>query len=125
MAQHGADDLRLVAIALVEQRPDGAVDQAGDQGLLLARASLALEEAAGDLARGEGLLLVVDGEREEVDALPRALGAHGGAEHDGLAIAGEHGAVGLPRDAARFQGQRAAAPLDGYFLWIQHGLLSL
>ena len=32
------------------------------------RAAFALEEAAGDLARGVGLLLVVDGQREEVEA---------------------------------------------------------
>ncbi len=34
--------------------------------LVLARTAFALEEAAGDLAGGEGLFLVVDGQREEV-----------------------------------------------------------
>ena len=67
VAQHGADDLGLVAEALGEQRPDRPVDQARGQHLLLAGPAFALEEAARDLAGGEGLLLVVDGEREEID----------------------------------------------------------
>ena len=68
--QHGGDDLDLVAEALREQRADRPVDQARDQGLVLGGPALALEEAAGDLARGEGLLLVVHGQREEVLARP-------------------------------------------------------
>ena len=67
------DDLRLVAIAFEEQRADRAVDQARGQDLLLARTAFALEEAAGDLAGGEGLLLVVDGQREEIEAGLRLL----------------------------------------------------
>ena len=69
--QHGDDDLRLVLEALDEQRPDRPVDQARGQRLLLGGAAFALEKAAGDLAGGVGLLLVVDGQREEVDAGPR------------------------------------------------------
>ena len=71
--EDGGDDLGLAAEALGEERADRAVDEARGQRLLLARPALALEEAAGDLARGEGLLLVVHGEREEVDA--RLFGA--------------------------------------------------
>ena len=66
--ENGGDDLGLVAEALGEERADRAVDQARDERLVLARPAFALEVAAGDLARGEGLFLVVDGEREEVDA---------------------------------------------------------
>ena len=66
VGEHGDDDLDLVLEALDEQRPDRAVDQARGQHLLLGRPRLALEEAAGDLAGGVGLLLVVDGQREEV-----------------------------------------------------------
>ena len=66
--KRGADDLGLVAEAGGEQRPDRPVDQARGQHLLLGRPAFALEEAARDLARGEGLLLVVDGQREEIDA---------------------------------------------------------
>src|SRR3546814_9552753 len=71
VAQHRADHLRLVLVALREQRADRPVDEAGDQGLLLRRPALALEEAARDLPRGEGLLLVVHGEREEIGTRPR------------------------------------------------------
>ena len=58
--------------ALDEERADRPVDQAGGQHLLLGGARLALEEAARDLAGGVGLLLVVDGQREEVLAGLRA-----------------------------------------------------
>ena len=68
MGQHGGDDLRLVAVAFGKQRPDRAVDQARDERLLLGRPALALEIAAGDAAGGEGLFLVIDGERKEIDA---------------------------------------------------------
>ena len=70
--EHGHDDLRLVLVAVGEERADRAVDEAGDQRLLLGRTAFALEIAAGDLAGGEGLFLVVDGQREEVDARPSA-----------------------------------------------------
>ena len=49
--EHGADDLHLVAEALRPERPDRAVDHPRGEGGALAGASLALEEAAGDLAR--------------------------------------------------------------------------
>ena len=68
MREDGGDDLRLAAEALGEERADRAVDEARGQRLLLARTAFALEEAAGDLAGGEGLFLVVHGEREEIDA---------------------------------------------------------
>ena len=70
--EHGDDDLRLVLEAFDEQRPDRPVDEARGQRLLLGRTAFALEKAAGDLAGGVGLLLVVDGQREEVDAGLRA-----------------------------------------------------
>ena len=61
-----AIDLDLVAESVREQRTDRPVDQARDQRLVLGRPTLALEEAAGDLSGGEALLLVVDGQREEI-----------------------------------------------------------
>ena len=79
VAEHGADDLRLVTIGRVEQRADRTVDQARGQHFLFGRAAFALEEAARDLAGGKGLFLVVDGEREEIDSRLRRLGADRGA----------------------------------------------
>ena len=62
------DELDVVLVALGEERPDRAVGQAGGQGGRLGRARLALDEAAGDLARGVHPLLELDREREEVEA---------------------------------------------------------
>ena len=110
--QHGDDDLGLVAPAVDEQRADRAVDQAGDQRFLFGRTAFALEIAAGNAARGVGLFLVVDGQRQEVDAFARRLGGDDGGEHDGLAIGGEHGAVGLTGDLAGFKLEGTSTPVD-------------
>ena len=45
--------------------PDRAVDDARREDLVIVRPTFALDEAAGNLAGGVGLLLVLDGEREE------------------------------------------------------------
>jgi hypothetical protein len=71
--EHGDDHLGLVAPAVDEQRTDRTVDQAGDQRLLLGRTALALEIAAGNAAGCVGLLLIVDGQRQEVDTFARGL----------------------------------------------------
>ena len=112
MRQHGDDDLGLVAPAVDEQRADRAVDQAGNQRFLFGRPALALEIAAGNAARGVGLFLVVDGQRQEVDAFARRLRGHHGGEHDGLAIGRQHGAVGLTGDLAGFKLEGTATPVD-------------
>ena len=110
--QHGDDHLGLVAPAVGKQGTNRAVDQAGDQRLLLGRPSLPLEIAAGDAARGVGLFLIVDGERQEVDAFARRFRGDDGGEHDGLAIGRHHGAVGLTGDLSGFKPERAATPID-------------
>ena len=110
--QHGDDDLGLVAPAVGEQRTDRAVDQAGNQRLLFGRAAFALEVAAGNAAGGVGFFLIVDGERKEVDAFARRLGGDDGREHGGLAVGGEHGAVGLAGDLAGFKLERAPTPVE-------------
>ena len=112
MRQHGDDDLGLVAPAVDEQRTDRTVDQAGNQRFLFGRTAFALEVAAGNAAGGVGLLDVVDGQRQEVDAFARRLGGDDGGEHDGLAIGGEHGAVGLTGDLAGFKPEGTATPVD-------------
>ena len=110
--QHGDDDLGLVAPAIDEQGTDRAVDQTGDQRLLLGGPAFALEIAAGNAARGVGLFLIVDGEREEVDAFAGRLGGDDGGEHDGLAIGRHHGAVGLTRDFSGFKPEGTSTPID-------------
>jgi hypothetical protein len=74
MREHGDDDLGLVAPAVGEQRADRTVDQAGNQCFLLGRTAFALEVAAGNAAGCVGLFLIVDRERQEVDAFARRLG---------------------------------------------------
>ena len=120
VGEDGGDDLDLVAEALDEERADRPVDQAGGQHLLLGGARLALEEAAGDLAGGVGLLLVVDGQREEVLARLRLLLEDDGGEHAGLAVGGDDGGVGLAGDLPRFEGERVMPPLDGFTYDVEH-----
>ena len=57
--------------------------------------SLALEEAAGDLAGGVHALFDVDGEREEVRSLACFWSALGRGQHHRVARADDDGAVGL------------------------------
>ena len=63
---HRRDDLHVVVEAVGEERPQRTVDQPRRQRLLFRRAPFALEEAAGDLAGGVRLFLVVDGQRKEI-----------------------------------------------------------
>ena len=69
---------------------------------LLAGAALALEERAGDLARGVHALLDVDGQREEVDVAEVARGR--GAEDHRVALADDDGAGGLLGHLAGLEG---------------------
>ena len=118
--QHGDDDLGLVLEALDEQRADRTVDQAGNQGFLLGRTAFTLEVSTGNLAGGEGLFLVVDGQGEEIQARLGGAAIDDGGQNHGLAIGRQHGAVGLAGDAARFQGQRASGPLDRLAFDVEH-----
>ena len=112
VAENLRDHVDFVVETFGEQRAHGAVDQAAGQRLMLGGAALALEEAARDAAGSGELLLIVDGQREEVLAFLHRLGGGDGAQNYGLAVGGHHGPVGLAGDLARFQGQRAAAPFD-------------
>ena len=70
-----------------------------------------MKKPPGNLAGRRGLLDEVHGEREEVDSLAR-LGAGGGDEHDGFAVADQRGACGLLGQAAGLDGHRAIAGLE-------------
>src|SRR6185312_6153234 len=112
--------LRLVAEARRKERPDRPVDEPRDQRLLLRGTALALEEAARDLAGGEGLLLVVDGEREEILPRLRLLHRHRGAQHRRLAIGRHHGAISLAGDLARLEHEAASAPVQLFAEYLEH-----
>ena len=107
--EHERDDLRLVAPAVREERPDRAIDQAAREHFLLGRLAFALEEPAGDASRRVGVFLVVDGQRQEVDAFARVGGRAGGDEDHRVARADDDGAVGLLGEPPGFDGDRAAA----------------
>jgi hypothetical protein len=103
------DDLRLVVVALREERPQRAVDHARGQDLLLVGPALALEEAAGDLARGVRVLAIVDGEGQEVRArLHVALGV-GRRQHDRVPEPHHHRPVRLLGHPPRLEGEGVAA----------------
>ena len=120
VAQHRADDLNFVLEAGHEQRADRTVDQARGQRFLFRRTGFAFEEAARDLAGRVGLFLIVDRQREKVlTGLLRLREGHG-AQNGGLAIGGEHRAVGLAGDLTRFQRQGAAAPFHRFFVDFEH-----
>jgi hypothetical protein len=108
--QHEARDLRVVHEAVGEERPDGPVHLTGREDLLLARTSLALEEAAGDLARRVRLLAVLDRQREEREA--RGVVVHRDrAQHDGVAVLNQTGTVRELGHAAELQRQGSASEL--------------
>ena len=104
--EHKRDDLRLEAPAGREQRTDGPVDDAAGQRLFLGGLALALEEPAGNATRRVGVLAVVDGQRQEVNAFAGAARAAGRDEHHGVAHADDHRAVGLLCPLARLDRQR-------------------
>jgi hypothetical protein len=54
--EHRRDDLRVLLVALGEERAKGTVHDAAGEDLFVAQTPLALEEAARDLAGGVGLL---------------------------------------------------------------------
>ena len=120
--QRDRDELRLAVPALGEERAQRAVDHAGDEGALLAGAALALEEGAGDLARGVHALLDVHRQREEVD-VTRVAGGRG-AQHHRLAGAYDHGAGGLLGHAARLERDLGSADVDGDPMHFRHMFLS-
>ena len=67
-AEHGRDDLRLVAETLRERRAQRPVGESAREDRVLGRATFTTEERAGDLAGGVGTLFDVNRQREEVHA---------------------------------------------------------
>jgi len=120
--QDRGDDLGLVVVAVREQRADRTIDEAGNQDLAVREASLALEEATGDLARGRSLLDEVDGQGEEVDA---RTGLRVACGHEDLGLTPrDDDAAGLLGHLAGLEGKGVFADLDGRrlrFEPIRHG----
>ena len=84
----------IVAHILGEQRADGAVNDAGGEDGMLAGAALAAHKAAGDAACGVELLLKLNAQGEEINAVTRFVAHRDIAQHAGLAVADHRAAVG-------------------------------
>src|SRR4051812_19203594 len=110
-AQRHVHELRLVVPALREERADRTVDHARGQGALLTGTTLALEEGAGDLARGVHALLDIHRQGEEVHVAEVADGR--GAEDHRVALADDDSAGGLPGHLAGLERDLLAGDLDG------------
>ena len=92
--QNGHDNGYIVTHILREQRTNRTVNHSGGQNCLFRRLALALSKGAGDSADGIHSLLIVHGQREEVDAVTR-LCTCGDIGHDScIAIANPAGTVG-------------------------------
>ena len=103
VGRHGrGHDLDFVDVVGGEERPDGPVDEAGGEDLLGRGPTLALEEAAGELARSVDLLAIIDGEREEILALADPA-LDGGGQGEGVAVAHGDGTVGLLGEFTGFE----------------------
>ena len=120
--QRQVDELRLTPPALREERPQRAVDHARDQRRLLAGAALALEERAGDLARGVHALLDIHRQRQKINVAEVAGGR--GGQHHGVAGGDGHGAGGLLGHLARLEGDLGTADFDGDPVHFRHMSLS-
>ncbi len=104
-AQHRHDNLGFLVIALGKQRAHRAVDQARGKDFFFRGAAFALEKSAGNLAGGESLFDVIDGERQKIDLVAALVFRGRGREHHGIAVLGEHGAVRLFGKTAGFERQ--------------------
>ncbi len=77
------------------KRPDGPVNLAAGQNFALAGPPFALDEAARNASGSIGVLAVIDGEGEEVNALTGVRVGAGGGENNVVADAHNAGTVGL------------------------------
>ena len=108
--RHGdRHELGLARPALGKERAQRPVDHARGERGLLAGPSFALEEAAGDLARGVHALLHVDSQREEVDVA--LIARRRGAQHLGLPCRDYYRAGRLLGVFTRLELDRGAADL--------------
>ncbi len=118
------DHLGLIAETIREERTDGAVDLAAGQNFFFAGPAFALDEAAGDAAAGVGVLAVIDGEGEKIDAFPGIGRGDCSGQNNGFARGHQCGARGLLGHAAGLKDQPlAAGKLDGYFMLGRHRVL--
>ena len=105
-AEHGRDDLGLVAEAVGERRAQRTVGETAGEDRFLGRTTFTTEERAGDLAGRVGPLLDIDRQREEVHARAKVLGRIGRGEHLRAADGRHDGSLALRRELAGLEGER-------------------
>src|SRR3990167_10590693 len=94
--QHRSDDLDVFTNMLFKKWSDATVNQTRSQDRLIGRSALTLDKTASFyLARGVKTLLVIDHQRQKVDARALALGHDRGPEDDRVAQSDGASPVGL------------------------------
>ena len=112
-AHDGALDAHVVAEIVGEQGAHGPVDQTGSQHGGQRGTALTAHEGAGDAAHGVQLLLKLNAQREEVDAVT-GTGGDGDGHHDGsLTVLDQGAGAGQLSHLAHLDGQGAAAQVHG------------
>ena len=116
-----AHDLCLEVPALGEQRAQGAIDHPRSQRRLLAGATFAPEEGAGDLPRRVVALLDIDRQRQEVH-IPQVPDRRRG-EHHRVAGSDNDGSARLSGELAGLEGDLVAAYLHRNAAYVKHAHL--
>src|SRR5207237_7205241 len=111
-AEHRRDYLDFIPEAVRKKRPDGPVDQPAGEDRDLTRPAFAADEAARDLAGGIEPLLVIAGQREEVDSLPW-VGHHGRGQNDRIPLPIKDPAFACPAELAVLRPQPRATDSFG------------
>ena len=122
---NGADDGNVVAHVLGEQRTDRAVDHTANKNCLICGTAFSLQEGARDLTYGVELLLKVNRQREEIDAVTGLCSSGSGNMNGGFAVANKALAVSklchltgfyLQRAAGKFSFKHSEIFKHGFFL---------
>jgi hypothetical protein len=111
--EHRGDHLRVVLVALGEERPQRAVDEPRDQRLPLGEPAFAPEEAPGNAPGSGESLLVIDGEGKKVEARLRLLRGDRGHQHHAVAAADDDRSVRLLRHPAGLERDALAPDFRG------------
>ena len=119
------DDLRVVEVALGEERAQRAIRHAAGEDFLFRRTAFALEVAAGNLTDCGRALPVLDGEGEEVLAFFDFGRGDRGDDDKGIGVADGDRAVGEVGELTGFDDDGVGAKLGRHRMNGGHGVLSL
>ena len=109
--QYGSYNLYIISIALWEQRTNRTVNETAAQNCRLARTTFSLYKTARNLANGVHLLLIINGQREEINALTRLLRSGSSNQYNGFTITNQNSTICLLCHLASLNGKSSAAKL--------------